>query len=133
MPERNILGKIKEKIATHVAIGRNQKFGIDKSYIFIENGSPDKWKESIKIWGPAVRLALRPIIAEALKRDVNERTEFVRSLCEDNNLTIIIGSESNKQLNAIYAETQVKININSMSDENIRNLAEALEIDIEVD
>ncbi len=133
MSERHFIEKLKSNISKYVVIEKTPQFAIDASYAFLPDNSADAWEKSIRDWEPEKRLSLRSTITQALKMDKYERLELIRDICETHGLVVKIGKEVKNKLNSEYSHIQAQINIYSMSDTNIQNLAAALEIEIEVD
>lgn len=133
MPERHFFDKLKNNISQYVVLEKIPQFAIDASYAFLQDNSVDEWKRVLKEWQPEKRLSLRSIVTQALKNDKYERLELVKDMCESRGIAIKTGKDAKNKLEETYKQIQVKINIFSMSDVNIENLAAALEIEVEVD
>ncbi len=133
MPERQFIDKLKNTMSQYVVIERTPQFAIDESYAFLKDSSTDQWKRVIREWEPEKRLTLRSIVSEAVKNDKYERLELIRDVCESHGLVFRIGREAKNKLEVEYNQILTRINILSMSDTNIQNLAAALEIEVEVD
>jgi len=133
MPERNFIEKLKSNVSKYVVIEKTPQFAINSEYAFLKDNSTDEWKRVLKEWEPEKRLSLRSIITQAVKNDKYERLELIRDICESHGLSVKIGKGAKNKVDVAYAQIQVRINIFSMSDANIQNIAAALEIEVEVD
>ncbi|HSX48650.1 MAG TPA: hypothetical protein VLE44_00125 [Candidatus Saccharimonadales bacterium] len=122
MSER-LLGKIRERISQSIVIGRGPKFGIDPEFILANDGSVETWKAYISNLKDEKKIITALSIAEALRRNIDERNEVIDDLVETGSFVFSIGTGASEQQKVNNEITQTIINVNSLSDRSLRNLA----------
>ena len=116
---------ILEKVGQHFSLTKN-RMGIDPDFVFMPNYRTQSWLDVVVGFAPEYRKIIKDVSLEALNRTVEERDDYISGLSEER-IELIIGPNAKKKSVQLGSIRQFIININSMSEENLTSLSQALE------
>lgn len=124
---KNFLQKIGETLSSRISIGRDPQIGINMAFVFTDDLSSEAWEKIISKSNPNTLAFIKRITSQAVGMTPEERNHYIESLGSGGS-SLLIAPNARKIRDRERKLTQMAINISSMSETNLQNLATALGI-----